>query len=273
MNQETNIPEPQTKETHDTNNLTNALVRKVSESYIDHYTREGMNIMQELVYEQHKAYVRALESTGLNVSYVEADEECPDCVFIEDTAIVLKKHALIARTIKRREQEHDAVEAALLKTHIVSRVSGEVQLEGGDVLHIGDTTYVGLSGRTNHLGADFLTAFLSQLGRKVVKVPVDNCLHLKSGVTYLGNGTLIAISGWFNLRRFDVEDVIYTQSGEHTAANCLRIRDKLLIQQGCPQTEKLLKRFAEKNSVQLLPLDTSEFRKGGGLLTCMSIIW
>lgn len=273
MNQETNIPEPQGKEIYDTNNLTNALVRRLSHSYEDHYTREGWNVSEEFAHQQHQAYVNALESAGLSVSYVEPDEKCPDGVFIEDTAVVLKKHALITQVVQRRQQELDAVEAALRVTHTVSRCGGDVQLEGGDVLNVGDTTYIGLSGRTNHLGADCLKAFMATFGRNVVKIPVDNCLHLKSGVIYLGNGTLIAISGWFNLRRFDVEDVIYTQSGEHYAANCLRIRDKLLIPHGCPQTERLLRRFAEKNGVQLIPLDATEFHKGGGLLTCLSIIW
>jgi dimethylargininase len=273
MNQDTTIPPSEGKEIHDTNNLTNALIRKPSHSYEDHYTREGWNVSEEFAHQQHQAYVNALESAGLSISYVEPDERCPDGVFIEDTAVVLKKHALITHVIQRRQPELDAIEEALRKTHTVSRCSGEMQLEGGDVLHIGDTTYVGQSGRTNQLGAECLKAFMGEFGRNVVKIQVDNCLHLKSGVTYLGNGTLIAISGWFNLRRFDVEDVLYTQSGEHYAANCLRVRDKLLIPQGCPQTERLLRRFAEKHGVQVIPLDTTEFHKGGGLLTCMSIIW
>jgi dimethylargininase len=273
MNQETNNSEAQVKEIYDTDKLTNALVRKVPHSYWDHYTRVGMNVSDAFVGDQHLAYTDTLRSAGLNVSYIDADEACYDCVFIEDTAVVLKKHALITHLTKRREQEHAAVEAVLRTTHIVSRESSEMQLEGGDVMHVGDTTYIGLSGRTNDLGAECLKAFLMQFGRRVAKIPVENCLHLKSGVTYIGNGTLIANSGWFSLRRFDVENVLYTQSGEHPAANCLRIRDKLIIPNDCPQTKKVLQRFAEKNNVELLALNTSEFRKGGGLLTCLSIIW
>jgi dimethylargininase len=272
MGQETDIQQQET-DLHDINSLTKALVRKPSHSYIDYYTHEGWNISKDSVNQQHQAYVNALESAGLTISYVEPDERCPDGVFVEDAAIVLKKHALVTRMIQRRQQEHDTIEACLQKTHIVSRPGGDLQLEGGDVLHVSDTTYVGLSGRTNQLGAECLKTFLMSFGRNVEKIPVDNCLHLKSGVTYLGDGTLIAISGWFNLRKFDVEDVLYVQSGEHFAANCLRIRDKLLIPQGCPQTEKLIRRFAEKHNVQVIPLDTTEFHKGGGLLTCMSIIW
>jgi dimethylargininase len=273
MNQEPNISESQTKEIYDTDNLTNALVRKMPHSYLDYYMKQGITISEDFAGKQHLAYVNALTSAGLKVSYIDADEECPDCVFIEDTAVVLKKNALITHLIKRREMEHEPVETALRKTHTVYKESGEMQLEGGDVIHVGDTTYVGLSGRTNSLGAEYLRTFLMQFGRRVVKISVDNCLHLKSGVTYIGNGTLMAISGWFNLRKFDVEDVLYTQSGENPAANCLRIRDKLIIPNDCPATRKVLQRFAEKNNLELIGLDTSEFRKGGGLLTCLSIIW
>ena len=273
MSQETNPTQPEKKENGITDKPTHALVRRVPYSFSDHYTREGLNVSEEHTEQQHRDYVRALEAAGLHVAYVEADEDMPDCVFIEDTAIVLKRHAMMTHMHKKRELESAAVEVILRKTHNVSRLGGKARLEGGDVLHIGETTYVGISGRTNELGADALKAFLSEFGLRVVKVPVDNCLHLKTGLTYLGNGTLIAISGWFDLHRFDVEDVIYTKSGEHGCANCLRIRDKLLIPDGYPQTELLLKRFAERNSIQLQSLDISEFEKGGGSLTCLSLIW
>lgn len=273
MVQEKKPNQPETKEDGKTDKLTQALVRRMPHSYRDHYSREGMNVSEEHAEQQHTEYVRALEAAGLKVSFVEADEDSPDCVFIEDTAVVLKRHAMITHAHEKREMEYAAVEAILRKTHTVCRLSGEARLEGGDVLHIGDTTYIGLSSRTNEPGADALEAFLSQFGRRVVKVPVDNCLHLKSGLTYLGNGTLISISGWFDLHLFDVDDVIHTESGEHGCANCLRIHDKLLIPEGYPQTEVLLRRFGEKYGLQIQSLDISEFEKGGGSLTCLSLIW
>jgi dimethylargininase len=273
MVQETNPNQPEVKEDGKTDNPTQALVRRVPHSYSDHYTREGLSVSEEHTEQQHQEYVRALEAAALRVSFVEADEDMPDCVFIEDTAIVLKRHAIMTHMHQKREMEHAAVEAVLRKTHTVCRLGGEARLEGGDVLHIGDTTYVGLSSRTNELGANILREFLSQFGRRVVKIPVDNCLHLKSGLTYLGNGTLIAISGWFDQHQFDIDDVIYTKSGEHGCANCLRIRDHLLIPDGYPQTKPLLNRFAEKHAVHIRSLDISEFEKGDGSLTCLSLIW
>ena len=273
MNQETNPNQPEIKKDEISEEPTQALVRMVPYSYSVHYSHEGSNVSEELVEQQHAEYVRALEAAGLKVNSVEADEDLHDCVFIEDTAVVLKQHAMITRANEKRQQEHAAVEVSLHKTHTVRRLGGEARLEGGDVLHIGDTTYIGLSSRTNELGADALEAFLSQFGRRVVKVPVDNCLHLKTGITYLGNGTLISISGWFDLHLFDVDDIIHTESGEHGCANCLRIHDKLLIPEGYPRTEALLRRFGEKYNVQVQTLDISEFEKGNGSLTCLSLIW
>ncbi len=273
MIKEKNPNQPDMKKDEIADQPTQALVRRVPYSYSDHYSHEGLNVSEELVEQQHAEYVRALEAAGLKVSYVETDEDLPDCVFIEDTAVVLKQHAMITHTHEKRQLEHAAVEVILRKTHTICRLGGEARLEGGDVLHIGDTTYIGLSSRTNELGAEALEAFLSQFGRRVVKVPVDNCLHLKTGMTYLGNGTLISISGWFDLHLFDVDDVIHTESGEHGCANCLRIRDKLLIPEGYPRTEVLLRRFGEKHGVQVQTLDISEFEKGNGSLTCLSLIW
>ena len=170
MAQEINPKQTELKEDGITAEPTQALVRRVPRAYAEHYNREGLSISEEHVEQQHREYVRALESAGLKVSYVKADEDMPDCVFIEDTAVVLKRHALITGVIERRQQELDAVEELLRKTHAVSRLSGDARLEGGDVLHIGETTYVGLSSRTNELGADALEAFLSEFGRKTVKM-------------------------------------------------------------------------------------------------------
>jgi dimethylargininase len=204
---------------------------------------------------------------------VEPNEELPDSVFIEDSAVVWKHHALITQMCEDREGEQVVVEAALRQFHTISRVTGEGKLEGGDVMHIGDTTYVGLSTRTNELGAESLKTFLTPIGRRVITIQVSDCLHLKSGATYLGNGTLLVVPGWFDVSHFDVAKVLYTEDGESGSANCLRIRDYLLIPAGYPATKMLLQRFAEKHETYMKCLTISEFEKGGGSLTCLSLIW
>jgi len=248
---------------------TKALVRRLAESYANLYT--GVSLARAR--EQHAAYVQALRSAGLEVKFVEADDTRPDCVFIEDTAIVWAGHALLTRMSPHREGEQAGVEDALRPTHRISRVAPPGKLEGGDVLHVEDTTYVGLTSRSNEAGADALRQFLAPFGKRVVAVRVENCLHLKSGVSYLGDGTIIVAPELVPAHAFDVPEVIETAREEEYAANCVRLGSFLLVPAPFPQTEKKLRRFADKQGVELVPLDCSEFRKGGGSLTCLSLLW
>ncbi|MDQ3012829.1 MAG: arginine deiminase family protein [Acidobacteriota bacterium] len=256
-----------------TDGPTHALVRRVSPSYAGYYARQGRAVSAPLADTQHQAYVEALESTGLAVSVVEPDETRYDCVFIEDTAVIWNGHALITRMYQDREGEQSGVEEVLQQSHSVTRIPEGATLEGGDVLHVDDTTYVGLSARTNQAGAEALRVFLTQFGRRVVTVPVRHCLHLKTGVTYLGNGTLLTVPGWFEMDYFQADEVIYTEHGEHGSANCLRIRDHLLVSSGYPATRERLQGFAAEHRVLVKSLDITEFEKGDGSLTCLSLIW
>ena len=90
-----------------------ALVRTQPRSYAAHYARRGITVDPPLADSQHQAYCHALEAAGLTVSVVDADESLPDCVFIEDTAVVWNQHALITRMAEHREGEQAAVEAVL----------------------------------------------------------------------------------------------------------------------------------------------------------------
>jgi dimethylargininase len=255
------------------NSPTHAIVRKIPRSYVDYYSGKNIHIHIGLAEQQHDKYVQVLKDAGLKVSYVPADENKPDCVFIEDTAVIWQNHALITRMCPERQGEQIAVEEILKPTHTIIHLPSVAKLEGGDILHTEKTTYVGISARTNELGAACLENFLRKFDRRVVKIPVEKCLHLKSGVTYIGDNTLVAVPEWFDMKSFDVDDIIYTSESEQGAANCMRIPNHLLIHEGYPKTEKLLRRFAQNYGVQIHPLDTSEFAKAGGALTCMSLLW
>jgi len=253
---------------------TMALVRRVAKTYASYYQERGISISPELAESQFNAYISALESAGLQVQMVDADWHYPDCVFIEDPAIVYTSRVLMARMTVHREGEQPPVEAKLRQWHEIVKLPPGAQLEGGDVLHVDETTYVGLSRRTNRAGAEALREFLNPFGRRVIPVPATEWMHLKTAVTYLGNGTLVAAPDFKKaLRYFEVEDIILTDRAEINAANCLRIRDHLLIPAKYPITEKRLKSFAENHGVKIVPLDISEFEKGEGSLTCLSIIW
>lgn len=250
-----------------------ALVRGLAQTYAELYRKAGIAVSMAVAERQHALYVAALQSAGLFVQQVPADKNYPDCVFIEDTAIVRGARALMGRLTPHREGEQGMVEEVLRQHHQTMQLPAEALLEGGDVMHIGATTYVGLTKRTNEAGIEALREFLRPSGQRVVKVPVSDSLHLKTVATYLGDETLIAAPGLLDTSLFEVEEIIFTESAEASAANCLRIADHLLISTGKPGTARRLLAFAERNNVRLVPLDISEFEKGNGSLTCLSLIW
>jgi dimethylargininase len=255
------------------NSPTHALVRQIPHSYIDYYAKKNIHISYGLAIRQQEKYVQALKDSGLKICYIPADETKPDCVFIEDTAFIWQNHVLITHICPEREGEQKAIEETLKLTHTITHIPSVARLEGGDILHTENTTYVGLSARTNNMGAECLKNFLKKFGRSVVKVPVEKCLHLKSGVTYVGDNTLVAVPGWFDMKLFDADKVIYTEQGEERAANCMRIPNHLLVQEQYSKTADLMSHFAVETGLQLHLIDTSEFAKGDGSLTCMSLLW
>lgn len=253
--------------------LTTALMRRVPDSYAPFYQARGISIRNDVARAQHAAYADALRAAGLQVHVLDGDEAWPDCVFVEDPAVVAPPRALIGRLAPHREGEAAAVEAALRDWHRTVALEGDARLEGGDVLHVEDTTYVGLTARTNPRGVDALREFLEPTRRRVIAVPVPNYLHLKTAATYLGDGTLVAVPDFAGVDAIQVDQVIKADAAEPAAANCIRVNGDLLVPAGNPRTESRLRAFAERHGVRVVPLEMSEFEKGEGSLTCLSIRW
>jgi dimethylargininase len=252
---------------------TTAVMRRVPDAYAPFYQAHGISIDLGRARAQHAAYADALRAAGVAVHLLDADEAWADCVFVEDPAVVVPPRALIGRLAPHRAGEPAPVEAALRRWHQTVPLPDGATLEGGDVLHVEDTTFVGVTARTNEAGVEALRAFLRPAGRRVVPIPVDRYLHLKTAVTYLGNGTLAALRDCPGLDLFPVDEVIFAEEGEPVAANCLRVNDHLLVAAGNPRTEARLRAFGERHGVTVVPLQISEFEKGDGSLTCLSLLW
>ena len=252
---------------------TRALVRPFPATYAPAYRTRSIEIVPERAAQQHHAYARALEQAGLRVETLPTDEAFYDCVFVEDTAVVWRQAVLIgAMGTRDRQGEQRAVTEWLARTHTVIELPRGALLEGGDVMHTDEVTYVGLSARTNAAGAEALRDFMARVGRPVVVIPVTNALHLKTVATYLGNETVIAADG-IDLDRFKGLTVVKTAPGEAGAANCLRLANTLVVPSGYPVSERALKVFAYAHHLRVEVLDISEFEKGGGSLTCLSLLW
>jgi dimethylargininase len=253
---------------------TRAVVRRFPDTYITSYRRKGVDINPALALEQHRAYTQCLERSGVQVDHVPADDAFYDCVFVEDTAIVWRSDVLMTRMANAdRQGEQAAVREHFARTHEIVELPAGATLDGGDVMHLDQVTYVGLSSRTNAGGAEALSKFMDRAGRPVVTVKLSNALHLKTAATYLGNGTIIAAPGCIDLDQFTDVRVIQTPRDEAGAANCVRIGDSLLVPSGYPASERLLSEFASTHSLRTEILDITQFEKGGGSLTCLSLLW
>ncbi len=252
--------------------FTTALIRRPPRSYHDLYVPHGIEIDMTLADQQYAAYVDALVSAGLGIQAIPTDEAFADGVFIEDTAVVWNGRALRTRMAAHREGEQDAVIRHLQQTHEIVALPPGATIDGGDVLHTEAVTYVGRSRRTNAAGAAALREFLAPSRRRVVEVPVDRCLHLKSAATWLGDDTLLAAHDLVDVSYFETERVLFTAEGEEKAANAIRIGNHLLALSGYPATAGTFWGFAQYRELTVHMLDMSEFEKGDGSLSCLSIL-
>ena len=249
--------------------MTIALVRRTSsrlaEGLLTHVERQPVDI--DLARQQWDSYVDALRGVGWQVREVPALESCADSVFIEDTVVMYRDLAVITRPGNdARKPEIDAVEPVVASLGCrVERIIEPGTLDGGDVLKVNDTIYVGLGGRTNQTGIEQLAAILEPLGAKVVTVPVTKVLHLKSAVTALPDGTII---GWDPA--VDDPGVFpkYLSMPEESGAHVVIIDDKrLLMAADAPKSAALL----ENLGYETIRVDISEYIKLEGCVTCLSV--
>ncbi len=219
---------------------------------------------------QHSSYRETLETLGLELVWVEPDDRFPDCCFVEDPAIVTGDFAIISRMgIPSRMGEEAAVRDALRSFKKIREINSPGTLEGGDVLQVDHKIYVGLTSRTNRSGLEQLETHVSKFGFEVIPVEVDQGLHLKSSCTYLGNGYVAMVPGRVQKGIFLEYNTIEVLPEEAPAADCLRVRDRVLVLEGYPAT----KRRIEAEGFDTISLEMSEFEKCEGALTCLSIVF
>jgi dimethylargininase len=250
--------------------FTRAIVRKPGSTFAEGLTTAGLGKPDPArALEQHAAYAEELGRRGLDVTVLEADDRFPDSTFVEDTAVVTARGAVIARPgAPTRRGETRAVAAALPGLcDPIARLKSPGTLDGGDVLQVEDHFYVGLSARTNKSGARQLLNILREWGYGGTMVPMSEMLHLKTGVAYLGGGWLLLTGDLVKAPAFRRFDIIIVPAGEAYAANCIRVNDRVLVPQGFPLTRTAI----ERAGFDTVALDVSEFRKMDGGLSCLSL--
>ena len=247
-----------------------AVVRSVPKSY-DCCVRTNIEeIDVALARRQHTEYLNALQRLGLEIVQVQCDDSLPDSCFVEDAAVIFEEKAVICNMkVKSRAKETIEVARVLEKWKDTYYIKPPAFIDGGDVLKTEDTVLVGISARTNFQALQQFRETLKDNEQEIIPVKVRNVLHLKSACTYIGNDYVVLSEGHFDASVLQGLNRIVVPEGEEYAADCLAVNGTVLIAKGYPKTKKLI----EKEGFRTEELEMSEFRKGEGALTCLSIIW
>ncbi|PPF82133.1 dimethylarginine dimethylaminohydrolase [Rathayibacter rathayi] len=228
---------------------------------------ERVPVDQQRAQQQWEAYVDLLERAGWESVEAAPAPDLADSVFLEDAVVVFGDHAVIARSgaQSRRGEAAGAEEAARALGLTVDRIEEPATLDGGDVLTVGSTVYVGRGGRTDAAGIAQLRAILRPRGYDVVAVPLSTVLHLKSAVTALPDGTVI---GWEPAVDEPRLFPSFLPMPEESGAQVVVLDDDtLLMAASAPRSAELLRSLGYR----VLTVDISEFEKLEGCVTCLSV--
>lgn len=235
---------------------------RLAEGLVSHIARRPVDV--DLAHAQWRSYDVALAEAGWDVVEVPPADDCPDSVFVEDPVVVYRGLAVLARSgAPERRAELPGVEAAVRAAgYRVARIESPGTLDGGDVLKIGSTVYVGRGGRTNDEG---IRQLASLVDARVVPVPVTKVLHLKSAVTALPDGTVIGYPPLVDdPALFPAFLAVPEEAGAHVV---LLGGNRVLMAASAPATAALLRTMG----LEPVQVDISEFEKLEGCVTCLSV--
>ena len=218
-----------------------ALVRspgpRLADGIVTHIERSPVDL--ELARRQHAAYVSALVGAGWDIVTVPPADDCPDAVFVEDTVVVVDGLAVITRPgAGARRPETTAVADTVRSLGLrVEHIAAPGTLDGGDILQIGQTVYVGRVGGRTPSGIAQLAGCWPGSVAAVVAVPLTRVLHLKSAVTALPDGTVLAYGDLIDLDPFPRVQPVPEEAGAHV----VRLGGSdVLIAASAPRTAELV---------------------------------
>jgi len=249
-----------------------AIVRAPGRSVVNGLrTHSGPAAVFENVMAEHQSYIAALRAAGVQVIVLEALEQFPDSIFVEDPALVFSQAAVLLRPGAPSRM----AEAPGLSATLAARFPAVLQLsdgcaDGGDILVTPGRVLIGLSARTNEAGAAHLQELLNSIGlaSQVVRVP-HGTLHLKSDCSLIDEETVLATEDLAKSAVLDGFRILVVPQEERSASNALRVNDVVFIRAGCPRTLDLL----VAHGLKVLQLPASEIGKIDAGLSCMSLRW
>lgn len=248
-----------------------AVTRKVSSAMarceLTHLQRTVIDVA--LAREQHRAYEQILRDLGWRIESLPEDADQADSVFVEDAAIVLDEVAVITRPgAPSRRPETTPIAAVLGRYRELLRIESPGTLDGGDVLRVDRTLYVGTSSRSNASGIEQLAALLRPFGYRVLPVAVHGCLHLKSAVTQVAADQLLVNPRFVEPRRFAGMRFLEVDASEPFGANALMLGADVIYSNSHPRTAEALRR----RGIRVHTVEMSETEKAEGAVTCCSLL-
>ncbi|NYB72648.1 N(G),N(G)-dimethylarginine dimethylaminohydrolase [Sedimentibacter hydroxybenzoicus DSM 7310] len=225
----------------------------------------------ELALRQHDAYIKALEECGVKVTVLEALEEYPDSCFVEDTAVLTKRCAIISNPGASTRRGESVLMIDTIKKFYsddqIEYITSPGTMEGGDVMMVGNHFYIGLSARTNEEGCRQFKEALEKYGHTCSVVSLEEVLHLKTGVNYIENNNMLVSGEFIEKEDFKSFNKIIVPENEAYGANCIWVNDIVIVPEGYPTVEKGVRDAGYK----VIVLDTSEYKKLDGGLSCLSL--
>ena len=253
--------------------FSNAVVRIPGTNFAEGLTTVDLGVpLYDKVVQQHSRYRKALEECGLTLTTLHADLRYPDGTFVEDTAVLTPRGAILTRPgASSREGEVAAIRETIGSFFPAAlEIETPGTLDGGDICEAEDHFFLGLSQRTNEEGVRQLAAHLASQGytSSVIDIRgITSILHLKSAISYIGNNTIVAMEEMAGNELFRSYQVIRVPLPESYAANCVRVNERVLVAAGYPH---LTAELAGRGFSPLV-LDMSEFQKMDGGLSCLSL--
>lgn len=249
----------------------NVIVRTPGHTLVGGISSSNLgNPIYDKALEQHENYICALRACGVDVTILQPAEEFPDSVFVEDVALCTPYCAIITRPgADSRRDETLLIEPVLCRFYLhIEHIKAPGILDAGDVMMVGTHFYIGESLRTNLEGVRQLIAILEKYGMTGSVIKIENILHLKTALSYLENNNLLA-TGSFIISRpeFQKFNVIIVPEEEAYAANCIWVNNKVIMPAGNPITRDRIATLG----YDLIEVDTSEYRKVDGGVSCMSL--
>ena len=249
----------------------NAVIRKPNKSIQNGLSSQNLHPQYRIVLEEHSNYTKAMEEAGLKINLLEPLEEFPDSIFVEDPALTYKSNVIILNPFDpSRNGEREIIKKEIKNFFDNMLFVEDGYVEGGDILNINNHFIIGLSDRTNKLGAENLSSILHRLGAtvEICKTP-DDILHFKSECSTMDEDTILVSNKMAQLDYLKSNyHLIELPIGEEGATNALIINDKLLLPDGFSKAEEMLSK-----KYNIIKVKVDEIAKVDAGLSCMSLRW